>query len=79
MVSNYLELLLILGEEDRGAEDRNAWPPTLPPLLAAEASSTVPRVNTPAANVTIANFANWFSFFLGNSSTHNEKSHQTKQ
>lgn len=60
---NYLELLLALGAE-RGAADRNAWPPTLPPVLAADASPTEPRVNTPAASVTIASFANCFSFLL---------------
>ena len=56
--------MLILGD-DRGADGRKAWPPTLPPVFAADASWTEPSVNTPAASVTIASFANWFSFFLG--------------
>lgn len=59
----YLELLT-LGDEARGAadgaEERKAWPPILPPDLAAAAGSTV--VNTPAANAIIPILAN--SFFL---------------
>lgn len=55
---------MILGDEDLGAEDRNAWPPTRPPDLAADASSTEPSVNNPAASVTIANLATLFSFFF---------------
>lgn len=55
--------LLILGAAARGA-GRKAWPPTLPPVLAAEASWTDPSVNTPAANVTTASFANWFVLLL---------------
>lgn len=46
-------MLLILGT-DRGADGRKAWPPTLPPVLAADASWTEPSVNTPAARVTTA-------------------------
>lgn len=61
--SRYLEFWLILGD-DLGVEDRKAWPPTLPPDFAADASPTDPNVNTPAASVAIASFANWFSFFL---------------
>lgn len=60
---NYLELLG-LGEEARGADGRKAWPPTLPPVLAAAAGSTDPSVNTPAAIATRASFASWFSLFL---------------
>lgn len=64
----YLELLLlILGEElGRGADDLKDWPPILPPVLAADASSTTdPSVNTPAATAIIANFPNlFFSFFF---------------
>jgi len=62
LIDHYLELL-ILGEE-RGAADLKAWPPILPPVLAADASWTDPSVNTPAASATIANFANLFSFFF---------------
>lgn len=58
----YLELLLILGD-DLGADDLNACPPTLPPDLAADASSTDPSASTPAASVTIASFASLFSLF----------------
>lgn len=61
----YLELLLlILGEEGRGADDLKDWPPILPPVLAADASWTDPNVNTPAATAIIANFPNLFSFFF---------------
>lgn len=62
LIDHYLELL-ILGEE-RGAADLKAWPPILPPVLAADASWTDPSVNTPAASANIANFANLFSFFF---------------
>ena len=55
--------MLILGD-DRGAGDRKAWPPTLPPVFAADASSTDPNVKAPAANAIIANLANLLSFFL---------------
>ena len=59
----YLELTL--GEEARGSAERKAWPPTRPPDGAAEAwSPTDPSVKTPAANVTIASFANSFSTLL---------------
>jgi len=61
-LSPYLELL-ILGEE-RGADDLKAWPPILPPVLAADASWTDPSVSTPAATATSANFANLFSCLL---------------
>lgn len=60
----YLELLILGPEERGGADDRKAWPPTRPPVLAAAAGSTEPSVNTPAANATSASFAKWFSFFL---------------
>lgn len=64
-ISQLLNLeLLILGPEARGADDRKAWPPTRPPVLAADAGSTEPSVSTPAANATNANFAILFSFFL---------------
>lgn len=53
--TTYLELLL--GAETRGPDERKACPPTLPPLLAADASPTEPNVRTPAASVTTANFA----------------------
>lgn len=68
----YLELLLILGDEDRGAAERKAWPPTRPPVLAAEASWTDPNVKTPAARVTIASFASrfWFSLFINDPLIH---------
>lgn len=62
----YLELLILGEEEEERAEeeDLKAWPPTRPPDLAADAGSTDPSVNTPAANATSANFANLFSFLL---------------
>lgn len=53
---------MILGD-DLGADDLNACPPTLPPDLAADASSTDPSASTPAASVTIASFASLFSLF----------------
>lgn len=79
MPKSYLEFLVILGEE-RGADEWKDWPPILPPLLAADASSTDPSVKTPAVSATIANFANLFSSFLflriqhGREGTHISKS-----